>query len=47
MVPTGLVYSIRDSTEEAIKKMIEASQTNTFNCKLLIVAFASLTTMWD
>ncbi len=26
MVPIGLVYSIRDSTEVAIKKMIEASQ---------------------
>jgi hypothetical protein len=26
MVPIGLVYSIHDSTEVAIQKMIEASQ---------------------
>ena len=26
MVPIGLVYSIHDSTEEAIQKMIDASQ---------------------
>jgi hypothetical protein len=26
MIPIGLVYSIYDSTEEAIQKMIEASQ---------------------
>jgi hypothetical protein len=27
LVPIGLVYSIYDSTEEAIQKMIEASQS--------------------
>jgi hypothetical protein len=26
MLPVGLVYSIHDSTEEAIREMIEASQ---------------------